>query len=344
MPTALAILYNPPSGVRPPADGWRDEGRTTRRENNSKLGDDPVLPVALPKFIRKKALHFTPLPKESKIGIERWLRGREECYRLGKADAVVVSYEKCGRTWLRVMLSRFYQRRYGLPENRLLNYDNFHRLRAQVPVILFTHDRYLRHYTGLEGPEPALFHDKPVILLVRDPRDVAVSLYFHWLHRVKPHNKMLDNMPPDGADISMYEFVLHPDSGLPAIIAFMNRWQQQAARIPHLALYRYEDLRADTATYLERLLGTLGEKPAAEEVGEVVAYTEFEKMKQREMNGENSDSRLAAADVNNPDSFKARRAKVGGYRDYFDERQIETIDRLVEERLDPQFNYRSPPD
>ncbi len=302
-----------------------------------------MLPLALPKFIRKKALQYTPLPLQSKISIERWLRGREECYRLGKADAVVVSYEKCGRTWLRVMLSRFYQRRYGLAESRLLNYDNLHRLRPEVPAILFTHDRYLRHYTGPDGPEQSVFRDKPVILLVRDPRDVAVSLYFHWLHRVKPHNKMLDNMPPHGSEISMYEFVLNPDSGLPAIMAFMNRWRAQATNIPQLALYRYEDLRTDTEKYLEQVLRTLGETPAADEVAEVVAYTEFEKMKQREMNGENSDSRLVAADINNPDSFKARRAKVGGYRDYFDPGQIETIDRLVTAQLDPAFAYRSPP-
>ena len=33
-------------------------------------------------------------------------------------------------------------------------------------------------------------------------------------------------------------------------------------------------------------------------------------------------SRLIPGDKNNPDSFKVRRAKVGGYRDYFDDRQI----------------------
>ena len=298
-----------------------------------------MLPVKLPKFIRKKVLPRAPLSMQSKIDIERWLRGREECYRLGHADAVLVSYEKSGRTWLRVMLSRFYQRRHGLPENTLLNYDNLHKLYAAVPVVLFTHDRYPRYYAGSHGLECGNLDDKPVILLVRDPRDVAVSLYFHWLYRLKPHKKILDNMPWHGSDISLYDFIMRPESGLPAIIAFMNRWLPQGSNMPKLAIFRYEDLRADTEKYLAQLLQTLGEQPAAEEVAEIVAYAEFEKMKHRERSGQIPDTRLAAADVNNPDSFKARRAKIGGYRDYFDPQQIAHIDRLVSTSLNPAFNY-----
>jgi hypothetical protein len=318
------------------------DNKPTRPSNNCNDRDEEVLPVTLPKFIRKNILSYAPLPMPLKIDIERWLRGREECYRLGHADAVVVSYEKCGRTWLRVMLSNYYQRRYRLPVDTLLNYNNLHRLRAEVPAVLFTHDRYLRYYTGQHGRERSKFNGKPVILLVRDPRDVAVSLYFHWLHRLKPHNKWLDDMPLQGSEISMYDFVMRPESGVPAIIAFMNRWLQQGKDTPQLAIYRYEDFRTDTGKQLEQVLRTLGEQPTAEEVTKVVAYADFEKMKRREQNGQISDTRLKAGDVNNPDSFKARRAKVGGYRDYFDARQIELIDRLVDTTLDPAFDYCAP--
>ena len=36
-----------------------------------------------------------------------------------------------------------------------------------------------------------------------------------------------------------------------------------------------------------------------------------------------------------------RRAKVGGYRDYFDERQLVEMDRMTEARLLPGFGYLS---
>ena len=34
-----------------------------------------------------------------------------------------------------------------------------------------------------------------------------------------------------------------------------------------------------------------------------------------------------------------RRAKVGGYRDYFDDAQLAQLDALTEERLLPGFGY-----
>ncbi len=52
-----------------------------------------------------------------------------------------------------------------------------------------------------------------------------------------------------------------------------------------------------------------------------------------------SSGRMKPGDKNNPDSFKVRRAKVGGYRDYFEDDQIELIDALVKERLSPAFGY-----
>ena len=59
--------------------------------------------------------------------LERWLRGHKEYRRLQEADIVVVSYPKSGRTWLRVMLSRYFQLRYGIPDRFVLGFDNFHR-------------------------------------------------------------------------------------------------------------------------------------------------------------------------------------------------------------------------
>src|SRR5215468_12664020 len=76
-----------------------------------------------------------PLPAERRRALERWLRGREQLARLRRADAVVVSYGKAGRTWLRGMLSGYYQHRYGLSERSLLGFDNFHRRDARIARI-----------------------------------------------------------------------------------------------------------------------------------------------------------------------------------------------------------------
>jgi hypothetical protein len=56
-----------------------------------------------------------------------------------------------------------------------------------------------------------------------------------------------------------------------------------------------------------------------------------------------SGSRMVAKDRKNPNSYKVRKAKVGGYRDYFDDQQIAAMQQLVAERLDPVFGYTARP-
>ena len=52
-----------------------------------------------------------------------------------------------------------------------------------------------------------------------------------------------------------------------------------------------------------------------------------------------SGGRMTPGDKKNPQSFKVRRAKVGGYRDYFEEEEAANVDALVKSRLDPSFGY-----
>ena len=52
-----------------------------------------------------------------------------------------------------------------------------------------------------------------------------------------------------------------------------------------------------------------------------------------------SGARVKPGDRKNPNSFKVRRAKVGGYRDYFDDDQVAQIDALVNDTLSDYFGY-----
>ena len=90
------------------------------------------------------ALFF--LPRDSRIALERRLRGKEEYRKLRLADWVLMSWGKSGRTWFRVMVSRFYQVKYGLPQRELLNFDNLNRKHPAIPRVLFSHNNYLRDY------------------------------------------------------------------------------------------------------------------------------------------------------------------------------------------------------
>jgi len=49
--------------------------------------------------------------------------------------------------------------------------------------------------------------------------------------------------------------------------------------------------------------------------------------------------RMVPKDRKNPNSYKVRRAKVGGYRDYFDDEQLAQIEALFESTMTPVFGY-----
>ena len=135
----------------------------------------------LSRYLVRKSVFF--LPAERQIAIERRHRGREQYAKLREADVTIVSHGKSGRTWLRVMLSRVYQVRHGLPEGALLSYDNLHRRNPAVPVVFFTHDNYVRDYTG-SADVRSDYGDRKLVLLVRHPADVAVSQFFQWKFRM----------------------------------------------------------------------------------------------------------------------------------------------------------------
>ncbi len=275
-----------------------------------------------------------PLPPSWRKATERWLRGRDEYRRLGKADAVVVSWGKSGRTWLRLMLSRFYQVRHGLPETAFLEFDNLKRARPEIPALFFTHGNYLRDYTS-EWDTRDAFRGRRTVLLLRDPRDVAVSQFFQWRYRMRPHKKWLNDYPVDGMEMSVFDFVRHHPAGLARVIGFMNAWSASLPRLGPLHVVRYEDLRAQPEKELARILDFLGTPGEPDEIADSVAFASVDHM--RELETRNvfwlRGRRMRAGDRGNPESFKVRRAKVGGYRDYFTPDELESIDAYVAEHL-----------
>jgi hypothetical protein len=295
------------------------------------------------KKLSRRLLHWRMRgrPEAEVLAAERRLRGVEQMDKLRRADIVVVSFGKSGRTWLRVMLSHLLRIKYDLPDKAILSFDNFHRLDRRVPRIFFTHDNYIKDHTG-DTDSKAPFYDKRVVLLARDPRDVAVSQFFQWKFRIKPTKVAINNYPPRGSDVSLFDFVTGDSGGsLRAVAGFLNLWAREAGNVGHFHLLTYESLRADPGGELRRLLDFMQIDASDEEVAEAVRYASFDNMKQ--MEGQQTfrlaGGRMMPRDKDNPDSYKVRRAKVGGYRDYFEDEEVEAIDRLLAETLDPLFGY-----
>ena len=279
------------------------------------------------------------LSNSRKLAADRWLRGRKEFKEIRKADYVIISPPKAGRTWLRVMLSNAYQLHYGLPAKELLGFDNYHGINPAIPKIRFTHDRYIANYTGHKDSKQD-FYDSRIILQIRDPRDIAVSNYHQWINTVNPYKKKLLNIPEHPENVPIFDFVMSEQFGIPRTIAFLNSWHGELEKTRRHLLVRYEDMRVDPGKALRHILEFMELQPTDEEISQVIEQTSFNRMKRMEgeKSFESGSRRLMLKDPDNPDAFKVRRGKVGGYRDYFSEAELEEIDRLIA-TLPPLYGY-----
>lgn len=294
---------------------------------------------ALPRLTRWLCLPEAAfLPDASRHGVARWVRGWEEIKRLRDAELVIVSYGNSGRTWLRVMLTHAYEIAFDLGEGSMAAHRRLRDIDSRVPRILFTHDNYIADYSRA-GASKRDFAAHRVVFLVRDPMDVIVSQYFQWKHRMRPEKKWLNRYPPHGQDISLFDFATREESGLPRIVAFMNAWAAAAPRLQNLLLVRYEDLRKEPEHEFARVLEFAGSPEALRAVGRAVELSSMERLRQRERKGDLRPSRDHEIDVRVPNALKARRGKVGGYRDDFSTAEAAQLERFVEERLDPVFGY-----
>lgn len=290
------------------------------------------------RFLVRKSVFF--LPEARQIAIERRHRGREQVSKLRRADCVIVSHGKSGRTWLRVMMSRVYQVKHGLSSRSLLSFDNLHRKNQEIPRIFFTHDNYVRDYTG-STDVVSDYGGSKVVFLARHPVDVAVSQFFQWKFRMKPGKKDLLNYPGHGEDVELFDFLMRPDWGLARVIEFMNLWARDIPRLEDCLLIRYEDLRADAGAVMKRLMDFIGTPATDEQIRDAVEFGSIENMRKMETQGSfwMSGGRMKPKDKDNPESYKVRRAKVGGYRDYLTDEQAEQIAAVVRETLSPVFGY-----
>lgn len=279
-----------------------------------------------------------PLPGDVAARADRLLRGFAESRKLARADAVVVSHPKSGRTWLRAMLSWYWSESRGIGVRRVLGFEEGHRLDPSIPRVLFTHDHYPVFWLG-EERLLALYASRPVVLLVRHPCDVTVSAFHQTLHRTDPLKKRLQGKVGEHlSDLSA--FFRDPVWGLARPVAFLERWAARLERLPRHLVVRYEDLRRDTPGTFSAILRFLGEEPAPAHVMRAVEETEFSRMQARERAGLLADGSARFSRGDDPAALKVREGKVGGWREKLSAEDVAFAEALLAARLPRGFGYR----
>jgi len=264
-----------------------------------------------------------------------------------RADVLIIVHPKSGGTWLRVMLFRLYQEKYHFSSRRVFKTDELYRQSPRLPKFLITNGHY--SYEGaVKKAWPSLRREveaghKKVLFVARHPCDIVVSWYLQFTKRTKAYKRELINRtlknPVNREAIEMWEFVMHPEIGLPGLIDYFNTWHQYLSGLKNVLLVRYEDLRSNPHETLRRITDFMGKSFSPEVIKEAVEFASMENLRKLEKANYFQNAGLSLRNANDPDTLKVRRGKVGGYRDYFTPEQVAQLDSLVQNRLDPIFGY-----
>jgi hypothetical protein len=243
------------------------------------------------------------------------------------SDNYFVSYPKCGRTWTRYFLAKYMENLCGREFD--IEFDNLIQKSSCDRMLVYTHAQYEEDTLDQTRQKLIDLKNKNIINLVRDPRDVMVSLYFQLTKR-NPKDFLSEG-------ISMEKFVRVKQCGIERLVDFMNLWYMNRNLFADYTQLTYESLQEEPEKEFAKFIRALGLPLDPNILTKAIEESSFDNMRKKEKQKDTTE--LKPGDEQDEESYKTRRGKVGGYEDYLDQETVEFIDRIIDEKLHPDFDY-----
>lgn len=236
---------------------------------------------------------------------------------LAASDVLFLSIPKAGRTWVRWFLQTYLTKAFGnefsLKSRTIPPTD-------ATPEICFTAG-WFDLFEGREGTPFVEYEDllleKPLILLIRDPRDIVIS-YYYFIKRLNP-DRFMECVPSGTLD----DFIASPIYGIERISTvhqlYLDLFDRHSGR---KILLEYAKLRREPQAEFTKLLQFLGDQPIDRTALEgALEASSFEQMQAFEVEvsrtGRTREFQRIGIDNWNGDinDLKVRKGAVGGFRE-----------------------------
>lgn len=235
---------------------------------------------------------------------------------------IFLSYPKSGRTWIRFMVNTYLARLHTLPVNQVFEVEKL--FEGTPKAIFWTHFNgamlFKRPYFEM-GFDFRPFVGKPCVMLVRNLYGTMASAYYHARYR----KAIFDGSPS--------EFVRSPQYGILKLVSHYNQVAMLSSHFSKLDAFRYEEIRAQPATQLARIVEALNVEVNEDLINEVIEEGRLPRMQELAARPEYAGTVLAELD---PDAPCNRHIKTGNnkkFRELFTTDDLSLMARVIDDTL-----------
>ena len=226
-------------------------------------------------------------------------------------DNYIISYPKSGRTWLYKILNL-----YSLKINNKNYIKNRKMIRFDKKFIKFIHD------CGDPSPypvKPNYFRNKDIvkkknIILLRDPREIIISFWYHTRFRENIYKKEIS------------EFINDKYLGIKKLISFYNFIHLNINK--NALIISYQSLVEDTFLAIKKILLFLNLDIETSILQKCISECSFEKLQKEEILQEKK------KDIR---TMKFRKGVLGKFNDDLNKKDLEIINDVIKSELNYNF-------